>query len=118
MLSSRRVGVGAKTMSYPAATMRDMKTIARMSAITLMLAVTGFGSRGWALLAVVALSATALAALAFASARLGYFRVQVRDARHESAEVIWLEQHNAAHSRENFVSRDVVAADRTALRGR
>jgi hypothetical protein len=95
-----------------------MKTLARTSATTLMLAVTGFGSRGWALLAVVVVAVTALAALAFASARLGYFRMQVPDARGENAEVIWLEQHREISSQAGFAVREAVAADRTALRGR
>jgi hypothetical protein len=95
-----------------------MKTLARISAITLMLAVTGLGSRGWALAAVVAVAAAALLALALASARLGYFRMQIADTREEDAEVIWLERHRVAPARESYMEREVAEADRTALRGR
>jgi hypothetical protein len=50
-----------------------MKTLARISGLTVALAVCGLGTRGPALWWVVATGAFAMAALVFASGRLGYF---------------------------------------------
>ncbi len=96
-------------MSYPGATIVDMKTLARISALVLAMAVCCLGSHGPSMWCALITGAAALGVLFAAARRLGYFRASVED--RSSAGVVPLTGAGTPPARGDSLPR-------TAVRGR